>query len=164
MSVEGFAPERVRDGRLVAVSPVTDEPFLVTRWVDHGGRRVTALEKRPIEDRLFVPLYTEPYRAFESGAKDVELRGLGPRFNRETVYPGRPVELRRGYSTGDSLWGLVGEVRVFEALEAVPREYRERIKPGAGREAFVESATELLGNYDRLIAFEVVLGAEVPQP
>ena len=63
----------------------------------------------PLSDRLFVPLAERPYRWFESGLKTWELRTMGRRFNARHIRIGRVVELRRGYSTPDSLWGTVIE-------------------------------------------------------
>lgn len=62
-------------------------------------------------DRLFVALKTEPFQWFADGRKLWELRRTGPRFNSRTVRLGRPVELRRGYSIGESLWGVVEKVQ-----------------------------------------------------
>lgn len=107
-------------------------------------------------DRLFVPLKSEFYTAFDAGDKDVELRGLSPRFNHKTVYAGRNVELRRGYSTDDSLWGEVGEVWLFPALRAIPSEIdHQRIAPYDPLDEFLTRATDILGDYDRFIAFSV---------
>lgn len=113
-------------------------------------------------DRLFVPLNTEPYRRFESGEKDVELRGYCDRFNGDTVTPGRPVELRRGYSTDDSLWGHVEHVWMWRNLEVLAdRMDHTRIHPGVSEAEFLESARDLLGDYNAYIAFQVDLSAEV---
>lgn len=108
------------------------------------------------DDRLFTPLNTGPYREFESGYKDIELRGINPQFNPETVTEGRGVELRRGYSTDDSLWGTIADVWTFDSLEAVADEIdHTRIDPGATREEFLQTARELLGDYEAFIAFHV---------
>lgn len=119
-----------------------------TAFVDYG----------PPEDadRLFVPLNTKPYRAFERGEKDVELRGYGDRFNMETVTPGRRVELRRGYSTDDSLWGTIRHVHHFGHLSNVPEKMdHRRIMPDATTEEFVERAADLLESYSSYVAFAV---------
>lgn len=110
------------------------------------------------DDRLFVPLKTEHFEAFKSGKKDIELRGFGGRFNMETVVPGRRVELRRGYSTGDSLWGSIESVHHFLHIDRIPnRKDHERIHPGATEQEFIESARELLGDYSSWIAFKIRL-------
>jgi hypothetical protein len=59
---------------------------------------------------LFVPLATVQYRKFESGEKTVEVRNDSPRWAAKHVFPGRPVLLRRGYSTRDEIAGFVGRV------------------------------------------------------
>lgn len=108
------------------------------------------------EDRLFVPLKTEHYRGFESGAKDIELRGVNGQFNPDTVRLGRRVELRRGYSTDDSIYGYVRQRRLFDDLSNIADVVdHTRILPDSTREEFETSVSELLGDYSRFIAFEV---------
>lgn len=110
-------------------------------------------------DRLFVPLKTEHYHAFESGAKDIELRGVNGQFNAGTVVSGRLAELRRGYSTGDSLWGAIAEVWQFDSVDAICRTLdHERIRPGSTEAEFRASVDDLLGDYSEYIAFQVVVG------
>lgn len=111
------------------------------------------------EDRLFVPLNTAPYRHFERGRKDMELRGYSPRFNEDTVYEGRAVELRRGYSTGDSIWRTIGDVYVFDGLDELVDEVdHTRIVPGASVREFKQSVWDMMGDYDRYIAFTAETG------
>lgn len=105
------------------------------------------------EDRLFVPLKSIHYERFESGSKEWELRGINPQFNPDTVYEGRTVELRRGYSTDDSLWGEIQLVETYDSLEEIPRNIQRGINPTVGRTEFVKHARGLLGDYDRFIAF-----------
>ncbi len=111
-----------------------------------------------VTDRLFVPLKGEFYRAFESGAKTWELRGVNDQFNPDTVRVGRSVELRRGYSTDDSLWGVVTAVRTFETPDEIIETFPyEQIRPGADPAELRDSIATLLGKYDEFIAFEVTL-------
>lgn len=110
-----------------------------------------------MSDRLFVPLKTEHYRNFEKGIKEWELRGYGHRFNPQTVRPGRRVEFRRGYSTDDSLWGTIEEVKIFDSLEKIPEEIQNKIVPGMTQEDFVEEGEELLDGYKDYIVFRVEL-------
>lgn len=107
-------------------------------------------------DRLFVPLNTEPYRSFQRGEKDIELRGENSRFNHDTVFPGRQVELRRGYSTSDSLWGTIGQVWVEPDLDTIIEKIdHRRIKPHSTPEEFIASASKMVGGYPAYILFEV---------
>lgn len=69
-------------------------------------------------ERLFVPLATAPYRWFESGKKTWELRVKRGQYNTKNVRVGRPVELRRGYSTPDSIMGTIAEVVEAENIRA----------------------------------------------
>jgi len=106
--------------------------------------------------RLFVPLKGELYAKFAAGDKDIELRGTNDQFNIETVVPGRSVEIRRGYSTNDSIWGVIEQVWTFDEAEEIIDELdHERIRPESPEKEFIESVDELLGKYDRYIAFEV---------
>lgn len=95
-------------------------------------------------DRLFVPLKTGPFRWFQLGAKEWELRAVNPNFNPETVYVGRHVELRHGYN-GDSLWGVIREVATADDLRSVlDRVPFEKISPAAGSR---ESARDHIGEH-----------------
>ena len=109
-------------------------------------------------ERLFVPLNSEPWYAFESGEKRAEFRGVNNQFNRDTVFEGRTVELRRGYSTEDSLWGTITEVSVDDSLGDLVQKHAEALQYGEkslGEVAY--SANELVGDYDEYIVFEVEL-------
>jgi hypothetical protein len=56
---------------------------------------------------LFIPLRREYFEAFENGAKTVEYRLYGPRWNERTCWPMRPVVLSLGYGKKRRLTGLV---------------------------------------------------------
>lgn len=105
------------------------------------------------DDRLFVPLNSGHWYAFEAGSKTVELRGVNDQFNRDTIRVGRPVELRRGYSTSDSLWGIIESREFYESVESV--ESHDAILPGATREEFLRSARDLLGDYDEYVTIGI---------
>ena len=68
------------------------------------------------QDRLFVPLNGPWYDLFASGRKKWEIRGLGSRFNKQTVRVGRDVELRRGYAKEGAIWGKIVEVHVVSTV------------------------------------------------
>ncbi|MGA8142571.1 MAG: hypothetical protein WB987_01645 [Candidatus Acidiferrales bacterium] len=57
-----------------------------------------------------MPLSKEPYRWFAEGLKQWELRKYGRQYTERHVRVGRKVELRRGYSTRESLWGVITEI------------------------------------------------------
>lgn len=59
------------------------------------------------ENPLFIPLKSEYYDAFCSGAKTVEYRKHGPRWNAETCRIGRRVTISRGYGKKDRRQGVV---------------------------------------------------------
>jgi len=56
---------------------------------------------------LFLPLKTEYYRAFESGAKTEELRLYGKRWNESVCRIGREVILSKGYGKSERLVGVI---------------------------------------------------------
>lgn len=116
-----------------------------------------------MSDRLFVPLSTEPYRWFESGQKTWELRLLRRQFNLVAVRVGRRVELRRGYSTGESLWGEITAVRTDTELEWLFRQvpFRQVIPTAKSRAEAIWESRRILGTLThhptRYIAFRVKL-------
>lgn len=114
--------------------------------------------KKPSET-LFVPLSAEFYMAFEGGHKTWELRGIRSQFNERTVVTGKKVTLSLGYNTPHRLHGHVGEVRTFDTIdEALESDIKEKIIPSIIHEKKVESMKSILMlNYDRFIAFEVIL-------
>ena len=69
-----------------------------------------------MQDRLFVPLNKHWYDLFLEGKKKWEIRGLGNRFNRQTVRVGRDVELRRGYAKEGAIWGKIVEVHIVSTV------------------------------------------------
>lgn len=73
-----------------------------------------------MSDRLFVPLASEPFWRFAWAGKSVEVRQARGRWNRRNVREGRPVMLRRGYSTGDEIEGNVGRVAEAPTFDALP--------------------------------------------
>src|SRR5438445_4843431 len=70
-------------------------------------------EKR---DRLFVPLASEPFDWFLGGRKRWELRRFGRQYTHVHVKIGRPVELRRGYSSKQVLCGQITNVVQADGL------------------------------------------------
>ena len=47
---------------------------------------------------LFIPLKTEWFNDFKCGAKSMEYRAYGPRWNERTCFIGRRAILSKGYS------------------------------------------------------------------
>jgi ASC-1-like (ASCH) protein len=70
-------------------------------------------------DRLFVPLSSEPYNWFKNGRKKWELRTYGQGFTEDHVYYNRHVELRKGYSTDQSIWGKIEYVVIQESFKDI---------------------------------------------
>lgn len=108
--------------------------------------------------RLFVPLASQPFRWFESGEKRWELRRFGRQFNDKRVCIGREVELRRGYSTQDSIWGEINSVVVADSIadffKKVP--FSEVIPIAENLHGAVQIAQQIIGNSDqKVIGFRV---------
>jgi hypothetical protein len=76
------------------------------------------------ESPLFVPLKTEWFEAFRSGAKVEEWRRYGGRWNETSCRIGRPVVLSLGY-TRTRLTGFVIGFRIRVASKAAATIYGE---------------------------------------
>jgi hypothetical protein len=99
-------------------------------------------------DRIFVALSREPYAWFESGEKVWELRKYGRQFTEKHIYPGRRVELRRGYSDASrTLWGTIQRVEkavgIEDFFDKVP--YSDVIPVAKNRADAAMMAKEILG-------------------
>jgi hypothetical protein len=108
-------------------------------------------------DRLFVPLTKEAYKDFLERGKEYEVRVHKSQYGPKYVYSGRAVELRKGYS-GESVWGIVGEV-VAGSLEEIFSEVElARIEPMANSiDEAIGMNRQLLGSAEEYVAFQVVL-------
>ena len=56
---------------------------------------------------LFIPLKTLYYEQFAAGAKTIEYRKYGPRWNERVCKVGRPVTLSKGYGKRHRLNGVI---------------------------------------------------------
>lgn len=108
------------------------------------------------KDRLFVPLAREPFVDFLSNGKLVEIRKYGRNFTEKTVFTGRKVELRLGYSGGGKIWGSIEEVKIASLEEIIGYYGPEITEPQTAsiREA-VESNKEILGDAEKYIGFKI---------
>ena len=87
----------------------------------------------------------------------MELRGYGGQYTEKHVYTGRDVELRRGYTEGDSLWGKVGKVTIGSLdsiLRSVP--YTSIIPTATSKKEMKRICAEIMGVKEKYIAFKVV--------
>src|SRR3954470_8213296 len=80
------------------------------------------------EKPLFIPLKTEWFRQFESGAKDTEYRAYGPRWNERTCRIGRSATVSHGYS-GQRLQRVVAAFKALSWTDAP--EIARKIYPDA---------------------------------
>lgn len=70
--------------------------------------------------KLFIPLCSDPFKWFQDGTKEWELRKQRASFNKKTINVGQVVELCRGYVAKNGvLWGRVCEVREYHSLREV---------------------------------------------
>ena len=96
---------------------------------------------------MFVPLNSEPWYWFRDGKKTWELRRAKGQFAVDRVKVGRRIELRRGYSTPDSLFGFVEDVAIGAEIESIFRlvNYRKIIPTARSLDAAIERAKSILG-------------------
>lgn len=91
-----------------------------------------------------------------------ELRRFGRRFNDKQLRIGRTVELRRGYSTPDSIWGEIANViiadNITEFFKKVP--FKEVIPVAESLGSALEIAHRILGSENqKVIGFRVAKNA-----
>ena len=110
-------------------------------------------------NRLFVPLKTEPFNWFKSGKKKYELRNQVGQYNKNQIITGRKVELRRGYSTNDKLFGKIGQVVWAENIDDIYNqiEYSKIIPKALNLDDAKQEVFKMLKNNVGLVVFEVIL-------
>lgn len=112
--------------------------------------------KESVERRLFVPMAKEPFIDFRDRGKEVEVRKCARQYTLKTIYEGSPIELRLGYSGGESIWGNVGEIvvgsweEIFEVFDLSIVEPRFQTV-----EAAIRDNELLMGITMEMIAFRV---------
>lgn len=108
-------------------------------------------------DRIFVPLVTEAFDWFKSGEKEWELRGYGGQWTEKHLRPGRRVELRKGYSSPDRIWGKLTEVvaadSIQEMYDKVP--FKKVVPVAKTKAEAIQIANHIMGKKERYIAFRV---------
>lgn len=79
-----------------------------------------------MSSRIFVPLASDPFWRFKKGSKGVEVRAFQSPVARAVRNHdmGTPVNLRRGYSTSDNIWGRLGLWVIADNVESLPVEFR----------------------------------------
>jgi hypothetical protein len=114
------------------------------------------------DDRLFVPLASDPHAWFCTGRKTWELRRYGRQYTERQLRAGRRVELRRGYNdAASSRWGVLREVvRAGSLEEFFSRvDFRDVIPIAADVADAVARAAEILsiesGEPVELVGFRV---------
>lgn len=112
-----------------------------------------------MKERLFVPLSTSSFIDFKLNGKQYEVRACERNYSEKFVFPGRPVELRKGYS-GESLMGVIGEIVMGSRLEEVLSliDYKLAEPMASSIDDAVKENKKLLGEKPKYIAFQVLLG------
>lgn len=113
------------------------------------------------ERPLFVPLSTEPFRWFQSGKKTWEMRRARGAFLPARLTLGRPVTLRRGYSTSDNLHGTIGTVIDGQTIQEVFNRlfyWFELIPVASSESEAIDMCSKILGpKPGPFVAFHVTL-------
>jgi hypothetical protein len=114
------------------------------------------------EPRLFVPLARDPFRWFEEGRKQWELRRYGRQYTERHVKAGKRVELRYGYSSQRSLWGFIRDTLTAKSITDffAQVDYRLVIPIAESRDQAIEIASRILKvreNEIAVFAFRVEL-------
>lgn len=96
--------------------------------------------------RVFVPVDSAVFDRYTRG-KYVEVRNAKGRWNVRHVKTGKPVTIRRGYSTADELHGVIGRTVIVRGITNLPH--------WAAQGAYIEASdTDRFDPNGRLIAFE----------
>ena len=101
-----------------------------------------------MSERLFVPLASDPYQWFLDGHKTWEVRRMRRQYTTRHVWPGRVVELRRGYSDPTkSIWGRISDVVEAGSLSQLfdNVDFKSVIPAAKDRDEAEAIATRILG-------------------
>ncbi|MFG0632213.1 hypothetical protein ACF8K2_12260 [Pseudomonas sp. xss_2] len=111
-------------------------------------------------DRLFVPLSEAPFLWFRDKNKTWELRRHRGQFTTRHVFPGKCVELRKGYNTSCTLWGTINKVihstSIEQAFEMIG-DYKKILPTAVSFEDAMRQAQAILNPPpdSAFIAFEI---------
>jgi hypothetical protein len=119
---------------------------------------IVHMQRKVLMNRLFVAVSNKIYNYFIDGSKKWELRGVCPNFNSKTVYTGRKVEVRSGYSIGQSLWGRIGRVYENKSLNKLLYyvNYKEIIPYVITEMGALNEINRIMGQKDSYILFEII--------
>lgn len=124
--------------------------------IEYDGDFLEIEEQINEEANLDVPMITLRWHQINRGEKDWIVRPTDSDFNEDTVTEDRVVLLHRGRAEGHRLWGVIQDVRVFDAVPDIVEEISfDRIRPHADESEVVERMQDTLGSHDSYIAFQV---------
>jgi hypothetical protein len=108
------------------------------------------------KDRLFVPLCTDSFLDFKLYGKQYEIRACEKAYSEKYVFPGRPVELRKGYG-GESLKGAIGHVFVGSLEHIMSQVDYRLVEPQAHSESQAINLNKImLGERPKYITFQIL--------
>jgi len=82
-----------------------------------------------ITNRLFLPLNKLWYQLFLNGTKTWEIRGISTRFNTNTIYKGRRVELSNGYQKKGRVFGTIQDIILVSDIYDIPEDILPKCLP-----------------------------------
>lgn len=106
--------------------------------------------------RLFMPVQAKWHELYENRVKKWELRGVDEKFNDRTIFPGRRVEIRRGFNH-DPLWGTIENKIIVNKIEDIPSDIYEQTIPESVRETSEEFLSEYKAKHNKFIVFKIAI-------
>jgi len=110
------------------------------------------------QNRLFIPLNGEAYKWFKSGNKQWEVRKLNVgQYNLKNLIVGRKVELRLGYRPGNSIWGIIKEVRTYDNANNLVNEidFKHLIPSANDSNEATQKIIDYVGSESKIIAIKI---------
>lgn len=111
------------------------------------------------QKRLFVPLAKEAYEWFLNNDKQWEIRKLNSgQYNTKNLVECRRVELRLGYRPGNSIWGVIDAVKMYnnadELVNAI--NFKLLIPTAKNKNEAIERINDFIGEESQIITFKVI--------
>ncbi len=109
-----LSTEKIRSSKMVFWDYENEGYISATKFYLYKDLREKTMK------RLFIPLYSDPFKWFETGEKEWELRKRSKRFNPNNFAIGSYVELRRGYVAKNGVcWGRIVDYKEFSSIRDV---------------------------------------------
>lgn len=111
------------------------------------------------QKRLFVPLAKEAYEWFLNHNKQWEIRKLNSgQYNTKNLVEGRRVELRLGYRPGNSIWGVIDAVKMYNNADDLVNDinFKLLIPTANNKNEAIERINDFIGEESQIITFKVI--------